>query len=75
MYSGGEIAGGEAVGRWGQGDQRLDDVAHPCLVEVDATNEGRADVCGERELLEHFVSDEALIDAAQSIGKPFEDGF
>jgi hypothetical protein len=39
------------------------DAAHPCLVEVDATNEGLADLRGERALLEHFVSDETLIDA------------
>ena len=30
---------------------------------------------GKRELLEHVVSDEALIDAAQSIGKSLEYGF
>jgi hypothetical protein len=49
-HSGGRIGGGEAVGRGGKGDQRLDDAAHPCLVEVDATNEGLANLCGEREL-------------------------
>jgi hypothetical protein len=58
------------LGRGGQGDQRLDDAAHPCLVEVNATNEGLADLCGERELLEHFVRDEALIDAALETPDP-----
>ena len=54
---------------------RLDDMAHPRLVEIGAADAGLADVGGKRELVEHVVSDEALIDAAQSIGKSLEYGF
>ena len=39
----GEVGGGEAVGRGGQGDECLNDVAHARLVEIDATDEGLAD--------------------------------
>ena len=51
--------------------QRLDDLAHPRLVEIDAADNGFADARRRRELLEHFISDEALIDATEGIGKPF----
>src|SRR6202011_4791021 len=63
-HASGDIGGGEAVGRGGQGDQRLDDLAHPRLVEIDAADKSFADLRGEGEMLEHFISDEALIDAA-----------
>lgn len=46
-----------------------DDVAHPRLVEIDAPDEGLADLRREGELLEHVVSDEALIDAAERVSK------
>src|SRR6201981_868299 len=39
----GEVGGGEAVGRGGQGDECFNDVAHARLVEIDATDEGLAD--------------------------------
>ena len=55
------------------------------LVEIDAPtdqvrglkahDDGFANQRSGRELLEHVIDDEALIDAAQSIGKPFGDGF
>src|SRR3981189_3558922 len=63
-HANGDIGGGEAVGGGGQGDQRLDDLAHPRLVEIDAADKSFADLRGEREMLEHVVSDKALIDAA-----------
>src|SRR5215470_8573826 len=53
----------------------LDDVAHPCLVQIDASDASFADLRGEREKFEHLVSDKALIDTAESIGKFFEYGF
>ena len=62
-HANGDIGGGEAVGRGGQGDQRLDDLAHPRLVEIDAADKSFADLRGEGEMLEHFISDKALIDA------------
>jgi len=33
------------------------------LVEIDATDDSFADPRGDGEMLEHFISDEALIDA------------
>jgi len=66
---------GEAVRRGGQSDQRRDDRAHARLVEIDAADDGFADARGCRQLLEHFIGDEALIDATQSIGKLFQHAF
>ena len=74
-YAGGDIGRGKSVGRGGQGDQRLDDVAHACLVEIDATDASFADLRSEWETLEHIVGDKALIDAAEGIGKSLEYGF
>ena len=50
----------------GEGDKAISAsmMAHPGLVEIDATDDSFADLRGEREMLEHFVSDKALIDAA-----------
>src|SRR5262249_57073441 len=70
----GDIGGSKPVGRR-QGDQGLDDVTHPRLVEIDAADESFADLRGERQMLEQIISDKALIDAAESIGKPLEYGF
>ena len=53
----------------------MDDVAHARLVEIDAPDDGFADARRRRQLLEHFIGDEALIDATQGIGKPFQDAF
>jgi hypothetical protein len=39
-------------------------VADPCPGEIDAADDGFADLRGDREMLEHFISDKALIDAA-----------
>jgi hypothetical protein len=50
-------------------------VAHPRLVDIDAPTRIFADARGDRQTLEHVISHEALIDAAQSIGEPFEYGF
>ena len=47
-----------------QSDQRLDDVAHSRLVQIDAAGARFADLRGERETLEHLVSDKALVNAA-----------
>ena len=58
-----------------KGDQRLDDLAHPRLVEIDAADYGFADLRGDRKMLEHLISNEALIDAAQSVGKSFQYAF
>jgi hypothetical protein len=63
-HANGDIGDGEAVGRGGQGDQRLDDLTHPRLVEIDAADKSFADLRGDGEMLEHVVSDKALIDAA-----------
>ena len=41
----------------------------------DAADDGFADLRGDRKVLEHFISDEALIDAAQSVGKSFQYAF
>src|SRR6202035_1323040 len=46
-HANGDIGGGEPVGRGGQGDQRLDDLAHPRLVEIDAADKSFADLRGE----------------------------
>ena len=43
-HLGGELRGGKAVGGGRKGDHRLDDEAHPCLVEIDAPDEGLADL-------------------------------
>jgi hypothetical protein len=64
---GGDLRGGKAVGGRRKGDHRLDDMAHPRLVEIDAPDEGLADLRREGELLEHVISDEALIDATESV--------
>src|SRR6202022_2710053 len=74
-HANGDIGGGEAVGRGGQGDQRLDDLAHARLVEIDAADKSFADARGEREMLEHVISDKALIDAAKTIAKSLKQGF
>jgi hypothetical protein len=50
-------------------------VAHPRLVEIDAPDEGLADLRREGELFEHVVGDEALIDAAESVSKSLQYGF
>jgi hypothetical protein len=50
-------------------------LAHPRLVEIDAADDGFADLRGDRKVLEHFVRNEALIDAAQSVGKSFQYAF
>src|ERR1700745_1407811 len=71
-YLGGDLRGGKAVGGRGEGDHRLDDVAHPRLVEIDAADAGLADLRREGELLEHVISDEALIDAAESVSKSLQ---
>ena len=68
-HPGGDIGGGEAVGRGRQGDDGLDDRAHAGLVEIDTADDGFADLCSGRELFEHVIGDEALIDAAQGVGK------
>src|SRR6266446_3717005 len=44
------------LGGGGQGDQRLDDLAHPHLVEIDAADKSFADLRGEGEMFEHFIS-------------------
>jgi hypothetical protein len=74
-HPGGDLGGGEAVGRGRQGDHRLDDRAHAGLVEIDAADDGFADPCSRRELLEHVIGDEALIDAAQGVGKSLQHAF
>src|SRR5215469_8640291 len=71
-HLGGDLRGGEAVGGRREGDHRLDDVAHPRLVEIDTPDAGLADLRREGELLEHVISDEALIDAAQSVSKSLQ---
>jgi len=48
---------------------------HSGLVKIDATDEGFAHPRGEGEVLEHFISNKTLIDAAQGIGKSLENGF
>jgi hypothetical protein len=50
-HPGGDIGGGEAAGRGRQGDDRLDHRAHAGLVEIDAADDGFADLCSGRELL------------------------
>src|SRR3984893_15593970 len=69
------VGGGEAIWRGGQSDQRLEHRAHACLVEIDAPDDGFADLRGCRQLFEQFIGDEALIDATESIGKPFQHAF
>ena len=48
----------EAGSRWvrGQGDQRLDDLLHPRLFEIDAADQSFADARGEGEILGHLMS-------------------
>src|SRR6202030_1814066 len=46
-HADGDIGGGEAVGRGGQGDKRLDDLAHPRLVEIEVADKSFADLRGE----------------------------
>ena len=43
-HAGRDVGGGEAVGRWRQGDHRLDDGAHAGLIEIDAADDGFADL-------------------------------
>jgi hypothetical protein len=69
---GGDLRGGKAVSGRCKGDHRLDDKAHPRLVEIDAPDEGLADLRREGELLEHVISDEALIEAAESVSKSLQ---
>ena len=64
-YPSGDIGGGKAIGCGGQGDQRVDDLADACLVEIDAADDGFADLRGCRQLFEQFIGDEALIDATE----------
>ena len=71
-HLGGDLRGGKAVGGRREGDHRLDDVAHRRLVEIDAPDEGLADLRREGELLEHVISNEALIDAAKSVSKSLQ---
>ena len=47
-------------------------MAHPRLIEIDAPDEGLADPRREGELLEHVISDEALIDAAERVSKSLQ---
>ena len=57
----------EAVKPLGEADKAISassDLAHPRLVEIDAADHGFADTRGEGQMLEHFIGDEALIDAA-----------
>jgi tetratricopeptide (TPR) repeat protein len=54
------VGGGEAIWRGGQSDQRLEHRAHACLVEIDAADDGFADLRGCRQVFEQFIGDEAL---------------
>src|SRR5260370_32979334 len=69
------VGSGEAMWRGGKGDQRLEHRAHACLGEINAPEDGFAGLRGCRQLFEQFIGDEALIDATESIGKPFQHAF
>jgi hypothetical protein len=56
-------------------EQRFSHVAHSRLVEIDAADKSLAEVRGDREMLEHVIGDEALIDAAESVSTSLEYGF
>ena len=43
-HPGRDLGGGEAIGRWRLSDHRLDDRAHAGLVEIDAADDGFADL-------------------------------
>jgi hypothetical protein len=49
--------------------------AHAGLVEIDAADDGLADLSGGRELFEHVIGDEALIDTAQGVVKSLQHAF
>jgi hypothetical protein len=51
----------------GQGDQRLDDLLHPRLFEIDAADQSFADARGEGEILGHLMSNEALVGVPTAI--------
>jgi len=62
----------EAVKPLGEADRATtasDDGAHAGLVEIDAADDGFADLRSGWELFEHVIGDEALIDEAQGAGK------
>jgi hypothetical protein len=67
-----DVGGGEAVGTYGQGNDRFGNPSHARLVEIDAADQDLADTGRGWRTLKRLIGDEARIDAAESIGKSLQ---
>src|SRR5882672_10302131 len=66
----GQVRSRESTGRWRQSDAGLGDPAHARFVEINSPDFRFADLRWSRELLQHSIRDETLINTAQRIHEP-----